>query len=80
MRVKLKKVIKIKKVRQKGVILRRDEEIQHCYAVKVSSRYSILSANKEIEGVEKDWRVLQGALVGASKEIIPNEGRGGKKA
>ena len=46
-RVKLKKLQKIKKVRQDWDILRRNEEIHYRYAVKVSNRYRNLSTNEE---------------------------------
>ena len=78
MKVKLKKVKKNSKVRKDWSILRRDEAMQNRYAVEVSNRYAILSANEEEEGVEKDWRVLQDALVGASQDIIPTEKRRGR--
>ena len=80
MRVKLKKLKKNSKVRKDWSILRRDEAMQNRYAIEVSYRYAILSANKEEEGVEKDWRALQDALVGASQDIIPTEKRRGRKA
>ena len=78
MRVKLGKLKKNSKVRKDWSILRRDEAMQNRYAVEVSNRYSILSTNEE--GVEKDWRVLQDALVGASQDIIPTEKSRGRKA
>jgi len=53
MRLKLKKLKNIKKVRQDWDILRRDEEIQYCYAVQVSNRYNILSTSEGKDGVEK---------------------------
>ena len=56
MRVELKKMKKNDRVREGWSILRRVAAIQDCYAVEVSSRYTILSVNEE--GVEKDWRVL----------------------
>ena len=80
MRVKLKKLKKNCKARKDWSILRRDEAMQNRYAVEVSNRYAILSANEEEEGVEKDWRVLQDAFVGASQDIIPTEKRRGRKA
>ena len=54
--------------------------MQNRYAAEVSNCYAILSSNEEEEGVEKDWRVLQDALVGASQDIIPTEKRRGRKA
>ena len=35
---------------------------------------------KSYEGVEKNWGVLQDALVSAAEDIIPNEKRKGRKA
>ena len=78
MRVKLKKLKKNSKVRKYWSISRRDEALHNRYAVEVSNRYAILSANEE--GVEKDWRMLQDALVGAWQDIIPTEKRRGRKA
>ena len=80
MRVKLKKLKKNGKVRKDWSILRRDEAMQDHYALEVSNRYAIVSVNEEEKGVEKDWRVLHDALVGASQDIIPTEKRRGRKA
>ena len=64
MRVKLKRLKKNNRVRRDWNILRKDEAIQDLYAVQVSKRYTILNAREKEESIEKDWRVLQHALVG----------------
>ena len=79
LRVKVKKVKKNIRVRKDWSILRRNEELKQQYTIEVNNRYDRLAEEIEGEGVEGEWRVLQGALVSAAEVVIPKEKRKKKK-
>ena len=64
-----------RKIRKVWNILRRNESIKDQYAIEVSNRYDRLTEEVVGKGADKDWQVLQGALVGAAEAVIPKERR-----
>ena len=55
--------------------------MREAYATEVVSRFDRLEEEREeTEGVDGNWRVLQGALVGAAEELIPREPQGRRQA
>ena len=81
MRVKLKKVIRRKRIRKDWKRLRTEDALREAYATEVVSRFDRLEEEREeTEGVDGNWRVLQGALVGAAEELIPREPQGRRQA
>ena len=72
MRVRVKK---IRKIRRDWNILRRNDSIKERYEVEVRNRYERLRDEVEGDGVQRDWKVLQDALMSAAEVVIPKERR-----
>lgn len=50
------------------------------YVAEVSNRYGHLWDDAEDEGLGRNWRLLQGALLSAAEDIIRNKRKSGRKA
>ena len=70
MRVRVKKIKKSRRIRKDWNILGRNHLINGSYEVEVGNRYERLRDEVEGDRVQRDWKVIQDALVGAAIDNI----------